>query len=285
MSSDLSHLSRVPDHVPDALVVEYNLLAGETLERCPQMLPVEHQDRPVLFSPLHESVHRTAFASRWINDTVAWFCGALLILPPEYFRLFHFAHHRFTQMPDQDPELAQAKPATIAMYLWHVTGLPYWYNRVTVTLRHALTGRVPEKFVPPNKRSLIVREARILLGCYAAVAGVSLLLRRADVLVYWVFPALLGQPLLRLFLLAEHAGCAFGDDMLANTRTTYSNRAVRFLTWQMSFHAEHHAFPLVPFHALATLNTLTRDRLAVTAPGYFALHRDLVRKFSGARKP
>jgi len=53
MSSDLSHLSEVPDHVPDELVVEYNLLAGETLARCPQMLPVEHQDRPVLFSPLH----------------------------------------------------------------------------------------------------------------------------------------------------------------------------------------------------------------------------------------
>ena len=53
MSSDLSHLSKVPDHVPDELVVEYNLLTGETLERCPQMLPVEHQDRPVLFSPLH----------------------------------------------------------------------------------------------------------------------------------------------------------------------------------------------------------------------------------------
>jgi len=53
MSSDLSHLSKVPEHVPDELVVEYNLLTGKTLERCPQMLPVEHQDRPVLFSPLH----------------------------------------------------------------------------------------------------------------------------------------------------------------------------------------------------------------------------------------
>src|SRR5580700_6501794 len=42
-----------------------------------------------LFSPLHESIHRTAFASRWISDSVAWLCGVLLVLPPEYFRLFH----------------------------------------------------------------------------------------------------------------------------------------------------------------------------------------------------
>jgi fatty acid desaturase len=235
-----------------------------------------------LFCPLHESIHRTAFASRWINDSVAWLCGALLLLPPKYFRLFHFAHHRFTQSPEQDPELAQAKPAALRSYLWHISGLPYWYNRLTVTLRHALTGRVPEAFVPPDKRAVVVREARILLSCCLAVIGVSLLLRRTDVLIYWVLPALLGQPLLRLFLLAEHAGCAFGEDMFANTRTTYTNSAVRFLTWQMSFHAEHHAFPSVPFHALAAVNALTRDRLASTAAGYFALHRCLVRQF-GAR--
>src|SRR5581483_12095357 len=36
-----------------------------------------------LFCALHESIHRTAFASRWLNDSVAWICGALLMLPPE----------------------------------------------------------------------------------------------------------------------------------------------------------------------------------------------------------
>ena len=55
-----------------------------------------------LFAPLHESIHRTAFASRRLNDAVAWVCGALLVLPPEYFRAFHFAHHRYTQDPDRD---------------------------------------------------------------------------------------------------------------------------------------------------------------------------------------
>ncbi|MBV8144634.1 MAG: fatty acid desaturase, partial [Gammaproteobacteria bacterium] len=45
-----------------------------------------------LFCALHESIHRTAFASRALNDAVAWVCGALLVLPPGYFRAFHFAH-------------------------------------------------------------------------------------------------------------------------------------------------------------------------------------------------
>jgi fatty acid desaturase len=230
-----------------------------------------------LFCALHESIHRTAFASRWLNDAVAWMCGSLLMLPPDYFRLFHFAHHRFTQDPARDPELVVAPPATAAAYWWRVSGLPYWYDRVSVTLRHALSAHVTETFVPPERAALIVREARILWGGYACVAAVSLYLERPDALIYWLLPALLGQPLLRLFLLAEHTGCPLTDDMLANTRSTRTNAAVRFLTWRMPYHAEHHCFPSVPFHALARLNALIGTRTAITATGYLALHRELLR--------
>ena len=238
-----------------------------------------------LFCALHECIHRTAFASPWANDVVASVCGALLLLPREFFRFFHFAHHRFTQDPARDPELAQPSPATLASYVWRASGLPNWHKRLTVTLRHALTGRVTEPFIPPAKRPMIVREARILVGLYLVVIAASLYLQRADALIYWVLPAVSGQPFLRLFLLSEHIGCAFSDDMLRNTRTTYTNAAVLLLTWRMPYHAEHHCFPSVPFHALARLNTLIGERVQVTASGYLALHRDLVRQFrTGAGK-
>ncbi|MBV8308193.1 MAG: fatty acid desaturase, partial [Gammaproteobacteria bacterium] len=123
-----------------------------------------------------------------------------------------------------------------------------------------------------------VREARILWGCYLASAAASLYLQRADALIYWIVPALLGQPFLRLFLLAEHSGCAFDDDMLANTRTTYTNRAVLLLTWRMPYHAEHHSFPSVPFHRLPRVNALIGERERVSSPGYLAFHRALLRQ-------
>src|SRR5690606_39466368 len=91
-----------------------------------------------LFAPLHETVHRTAFRSRWLNDSVAWVCGALLVLPPAYFRAFHFAHHRYTQDPRRDPELATPKPDTLAAWLLHVSGLPYWWAQIGGLLRRAL---------------------------------------------------------------------------------------------------------------------------------------------------
>jgi len=168
-------------------------------------------------------------------------------------------------------------------YLWRMSGLPNWHKRLTVTLRHALAGRVTEPFVPAAKRRMIVHEARVLWLCYWAIFTLSLTLRSADALIYWVLPVLAGQPFLRLFLLAEHSGCALSPNMYANTRTTYTNAVVRLLTWQMPFHVEHHAFPAVPFHALREVNALIRDRIQVSAPGYLTLHRSLIRHLLSAR--
>jgi fatty acid desaturase len=236
-----------------------------------------------LFCALHECIHRTAFASRSPNGAVAGVCGALLILPPNYFRLFHFAHHRYTQNRARDPELAVPAAATLTAYWWRVSGLPYWRERLQTTLRHALTGRVTEIFVPASGTPSVVLEARIIWGCYLGIAAASVYLQSAAALIYWVVPAILGQPFLRLFLLAEHTGCAFDDDMLANTRTTYTNAAVRLLTWRMPYHAEHHSFPSVPFHALARLSALLPAEGRVSSPGYVALHRGLLRQLRTAR--
>lgn len=235
-----------------------------------------------LFCPLHESIHRTPFATRWLNDALSWVCGALLLLPPEYFRCFHYAHHRYTQDPNRDPELVQPNPITLGAYLWKATGVPNWHKRLTVTLRHALTGRVAEPFISAKQRPSIVREARIVWALYLTVLVVSLLYRSHTVFLFWILPLIVGQPFLRLFLMAEHTGCPLNDDMFRNTRTTYTNGAVRLLVWQMCYHVEHHAFPSVPFHALANVNSLIRSRIAITAPGYLVVHKSLVAGFRAA---
>jgi fatty acid desaturase len=228
-----------------------------------------------LFAPLHESIHRTAFRSVWLNEAVAWFCGAVVLLPPTWFRYFHFAHHRWTQDSARDPELAAAKPATLGMWLLHVSGARYWRAQVLGLLRRA-SGRANDPFIPQKARSAVVAEARGYLLVYAAVAAAAGLAGSWAPLLYWVVPVLFGQPLLRIYLLAEHTGCPFVPDMLRNTRTTLTNRIVRFFAWNMPYHAEHHAFPAVPFHTLPALHRLLRDDLAVVAPGYIAVQREIV---------
>ena len=170
-----------------------------------------------LFAPLHETIHRTAFRRRWLNDATAWLCGLALALPPEYFRAFHFAHHRHTQDPARDPELAEPKPGSMWAYVRHVSGLPYWYSRAVTLARHA-RGRVDEPFITERLRPAIVCEARLYLAVYAVVLIVSLAAGSAAALIFWLIPALLGQPFLRCYLLAEHTGCPLVADMLRNTQ-------------------------------------------------------------------
>jgi fatty acid desaturase len=226
-----------------------------------------------LFTAMHEAVHRTAFASGRLNDAVARAAGFLLLLPPEWFRLFHFAHHRHTQDPTRDPELATPKPETWPAYVAHVSGLPLWAGAVRTLLRNAL-GRTADGFVPAAARAKVAREARVMLAGYAALVAVSAAAGWALLLWVWVLPALLGQPVLRLYLLAEHGRCPKVADMFLNSRTTFTTAAVRWLAWNMPYHAEHHAMPAVPFHRLPELHHLARDRLGTTAPGYLGFTAD-----------
>jgi fatty acid desaturase len=227
-----------------------------------------------VFAPLHETIHRTAFASRAVNESVAFVLGALILLPHEYFRAFHFAHHRFTQDPARDPELAIPKPATPLQWLGTTSGFPYWIGQVRLILGHAM-GRAEEPFYKnEDQRRAVIGEARIVLSVYAAVLALSVAAGSTSVLVFWVVPALLGQPALRLFLLAEHTLCPLvPGDMWSNSRTTKSSGLVRFLTWNMPYHGAHHAYPSVPFHALPALDKLVGNERKTTAPGYFAVQK------------
>ena len=227
-----------------------------------------------LFAPLHETIHRTAFRSRRLNDGVARVVGFLLLLPCGHFRRFHLAHHRHAQDRQRDPERAQARPGTVAGYLLAMSGLPYWWEQGAALVRHA-RGRVDDTFVPVAERSRVTREARWHLTAYAAVAALAW--HWPAVLGLWLLPAVLGQPFLRLILLAEHVGCAEVPEMTVNSRTTITNPLVRFLMWNMPFHAEHHAHPEVPFHALPALHERMAASLAATTRGYWRVHHEYVR--------
>ncbi|MDG2285771.1 MAG: fatty acid desaturase [Alphaproteobacteria bacterium] len=237
-----------------------------------------------LFAPLHESVHRSAFRSRWLNRLAGWLGGAVLILPPRYFGHFHIAHHRHTQDPDRDPELLTPKPRAWVGYLWILTGIEYWYRAISGLASRAI-GKVPMDFVPARQRARVVLESRLFLGGYLLAVATSIVLRVDWLLWLWVVPALLGQPFLRAYLLAEHWGCPAIRDMWRNTRSTVSNPLVRFFAWNMPYHAEHHAHASVPFHALPALSRRMAAVRRVVSPGYVGFHArqvpDLIRRADG----
>jgi fatty acid desaturase len=227
-----------------------------------------------LFTLEHETIHHSAFASDRLNRLAATLAGIVVVTPARWFRYFHFAHHRHTQDAARDPELSIPKPTGWPTYLAYLTAVPYWIATLR-TLAHMALGRIDGDYVPPARRADVVREARLHVGLYVAVAAISLACGNLLAVKLWVVPLLIGQPFLRAYLLAEHGACPLVADMLENSRTTFASRLVNFIAWNMPHHTAHHAFPTVPFHRLPDVTAIIKARIAITADGYPEAHRQI----------
>ena len=232
-----------------------------------------------LFPPLHECVHKTAFKSDWLSITMAEICGIIVGQPSRWFSRFHVTHHRFTNDPVRDPELAAEKGDRLWNYLVYMSGIRYWRGQARTLTRNAV-GLNADSFINAGARGEIQFEAQRYLAVYAIAIASSIWAESFALVWLWWLPLLLGQPFLRGYLIAEHTGCPATENMLENSRTTYINALVRFLAWNMPYHIEHHAHPAVPFHKLPAFHALIRDHLAVTEQGYGRFHRKLWRKLT-----
>ena len=233
-----------------------------------------------LFAPFHETSHYTAFKSRRANAVVGWVAGLPALHNWHFYQQFHLAHHKHTQDPALDPEAYPGPPTSLAGYLLRVTGVFFWKARIEVWVRawrgdmSAYGGFLHAATAPRVIAS--VRASSALTVALAVLAGLTF--GWGAVFLYWIGPQLLGQPVLRLYLMAEHTGCSEDANGLTNTRTMMTNPAVRLLMWNMPFHAEHHLYPFIPFHRLAEAHALLKAKLAFVGEGYAAFNRDLVRR-------
>ncbi|MEB3194878.1 MAG: fatty acid desaturase [Cyanobacteriota bacterium] len=229
------------------------------------------------FCAMHECAHRTAFVDRERNDTLAWWFGVLSFYNADFYRRYHQWHHRHTHQPGLDPELEDAPPTTVAGYWRELSGLPWWIGKLRGHWR-GLSGDFRANPYIPEEAAPRVRAS---LWRQCALYGVLLLLSIPEgngfLLRFWLLPLIVGQPLLRFVLMAEHGGCAFTTNGLANTRTTLTLAPLRWLMWNMPFHAEHHLYPSLPFHALPQAHALIGPHLVHCEGGYLRVHRRFLR--------
>jgi len=234
-----------------------------------------------LFHLMHECVHDTVFRQRWLNHFVAHVCGFVLFLPAIWFRFFHFAHHRYTQHTDKDPELLFGKPTSLFQWLVHVSGVKIWRAAFSLLLR-ALFRPVREPYLKEKYQRSARLEMLVMLAGYSILLVLSIVSGTAVLLYVWIIPLLVGQPFLRLYLLAEHTACESSSNMLANTRTVLTNPVVRWFTWNMPYHTEHHVYPSVPFHQLPRLHRLMQSFLVEVEGSYSEFNLRYVRQITSS---
>jgi fatty acid desaturase len=235
----------------------------------------------LMFCAMHECCHRTAFANPQLNDGAAWLAGLLSFYNSTFYRRYHKWHHRYTQIPGKDPELDDPKPVSLGDYLWQLSGMPWWIGKLHGHSRVALGRLDGLYYLPESAHGEVVRSLRLQLLTYGAAIVVSTLLGHPEFLfLYWVLPLAVGQPLLRFVLLAEHTGCPNDANPLANTRTTLTLWPLRWLMWNMPYHAEHHLYPSIPFQALPAAHAQLKPYFERVDEGYVQVNRGIVADFS-----
>ena len=201
-----------------------------------------------------------------------FFCGIVHLMPSIWFREFHMQHHRHTQESKKDPELETKQPRTISSYIFLITGIKTWVDLVSNLFR-LLSGNANMSYISMHKTKKMIIEARIIFVIYFFLLFISFNLNNVILLKTWVIPMIIGQPFLRLFLLAEHSFCDLTTDMTKNSRSTKTNFLVRFFMWNMNYHTEHHSTPAIPFHKLQENQKKIEHRIKYKESSYLNFHK------------
>lgn len=241
-----------------------------------------------MFAALHEAGHGTAFKSRNLNRWVATIAGVAHFYPYYIFRELHFAHHRHTHIPGLDPEISigdQPAPAILTnppLYLAFLSGIPFLLFKFNLILLGVIG--FPEiirkkitAYIRPKMRTKIAIESFFFLLIYGGFAFLAWYVYAG----FWaVFTGqIVGHGFLSMYLVMEHNGLPHEGDIMDRTRSIQTNKLVKFLLWNMPYHAEHHAYPAVPFHALPMLHEELKTELKHKGKGLSSLHLKAIQDF------
>ena len=237
-----------------------------------------------LFAPFHECTHETAFRTPLLNTIGTWLTGIPFLLAPSVYKTFHFEHHRYTQDVDKDPELLNDP-----RYLHWPTGLKNWLSMATGLglLKLKLNPTIGFSFKPESRwhefakwvdrahdKRRLVTESRIVLAIWVIFIGVCLASFPGG--GWLLFAAWFTHVFQTLWVASEHTGLPIDGNILRRTRTITSNRFVRFWLWNMNYHAEHHAWPSIPWHQLPNAHDRINSQLESWVPSYTTLHANII---------
>jgi len=241
-----------------------------------------------MFAALHETGHATAFKSQKLNLMAARLAGFAHLYPLGIFRELHFTHHRHTHIPGKDPEISIGdKPAPEVLinpplYLSFITGIPYLLLKINLMILSVfgwpeIIRKNLAPYIRPRMRKVLAIECGIILSIYI---GLLLLAIYVNPGFWGIFLGqVIGHCLLSFYLVMEHNGCPHEGDILDRTRSVPINRFVKWIMWNMPYHAEHHAYPSVPFHALPLLHEELKEELKHKNETRPELHLKAVKHF------
>jgi len=188
----------------------------------------------LLFTVMHDSMHRTAHESRFINDLLGRLSALPLTVTMPLFRAVHYEHHSHTNDPERDPDLIVNRGPRWA--------LPFWCLAIVVEYRRHYFGRRMWR----DRSDLIEAIAMecLLLGTIVLAAVTGTL---STLAIVWLGPALIAVTVLALcFDFLPHYPYASRERYL-DTRV-YPGRILNALLLGQNYHLIHHLWTTIPWY-------------------------------------
>jgi len=131
-------------------------------------------------------------------------------------------------------------------------------------------------FVRKSMRKTIALESIAVLSFHLGLLLLAIYVDSG----FWaiVCGQVVGHCLLAVYLTPEHNGLPHEGSILEKTRSMDTNRLIKLLMWNMPYHAEHHAFPAVPFHALPLLREQIEEEVKHKTDGYSKFHIQVLKE-------
>jgi fatty acid desaturase len=235
----------------------------------------------------HETGHRTAFKTRWLNDAVYQIACFMILREPTVWRRSHIRHHTDTLIVGRDPEIAVPRPPNLMNIGLNILALQSTAISLRKLVMHAYGRLTAEEctFIPQKEHWKVRWVARIWVCIIAAIIATCVATHSLLPAMLVGLPTLYGAFLVLFLGSTQHAGLA--EDVLdhrLNTRTIYMNPVLRFLYWNMNYHVEHHMFPMVPYHALPKLHELIKADCPPPYPSCWAAYREIIPALARQRK-
>ena len=237
-----------------------------------------------LLNGFHELVHKTVFKTRQLNSLFLYVFSFLAWLDPIFFWASHQEHHKYTLHPPADLEVVLPARLTLTGFLKIAIISPgLFVGRMKEVLR-LCAGKVDGEWAnhlfpaaDGARRRRLFTWSRILLAGHLLLTAVSLYFGLWLLPVLFTLGAFYGNGLQWLCNNTQHAGLQDNvADFRLCTRTILLNPFLRFLSWQMNYHIEHHMYAAVPCYHLGKLHAAIQADLPPSPRGLVATWREVI---------
>ena len=233
----------------------------------------------------HETVHRTAFKTRWINEVFCYISFFQLHSEPLGFRWSHTFHHSNTLQTEgeYDHEIEVSRPTDLLKFFLKfipLTDLFYIHQSSFVnTTKLALGIMNPGSKItaPKDQQKKITRNARVILFIWLLIIIVSFYFNTWWPIIFYFLPTFVGRPLHFAVNVTQHLAAKVDiKDHRLSSYTIILNSILSFYYWHMEYHIEHHLFPMVPSYNLKKLRKEIENELPKPFNGLFDFYKKVL---------